>query len=256
MTTRVLHVIARMNVGGTARYVGDLVQYIDGCKLATGHVQGFEIEDPIVDQIPVIRVKHLGRKVSLLSDFRAWAELRKIVSQFQPEIVHTHTFKAGLIGRLVRGKHKRIHTFHGHLFEDKSFSSFQKILITVAERVLARKTDLFVSVGKKVGFELRAQKIGLNKTWVSIPPGVDELPRIEKRKARADLGIASSGLVVGWMARMESVKNPQLFVEVAKMIKDIDFVMAGGGSLINEVRSISPENLQVIGWTEASKFKC
>ena len=140
-TTKVLHVIARMNVGGTARYVGDLVANIPGSALATGYVQGAEIEDPIVDNLETFRIPHLGRRISLLSDLRAWIELRRLVRDLRPEVVHTHTFKAGLVGRLVGGNHKRIHTFHGHLFGDQSFSPFEKRLITSVERFLARRTD-------------------------------------------------------------------------------------------------------------------
>ena len=110
-----------MNVGGTARYVGELVERIPDNKLATGYVQGSEIEDPCVQKLNVLRVRHMGRKISPLNDFRAWLELRKIVKEIKPAIVHTHTFKAGLIGRLIGGKHKRVHTFHGHLFDDQSF---------------------------------------------------------------------------------------------------------------------------------------
>jgi len=150
-TTKVLHVIARMNVGGTARYVSELVEAIPNSKLATGFVQGSEVEDPSVRQLPLVRVNHLGRKISLVNDYKAWRELRAIVYECKPEIIHTHTFKAGLIGRLVRGPHKHIHTFHGHLFEDNSFSSLAKKLITLVEKWLAPRADVLVSVGLNVG---------------------------------------------------------------------------------------------------------
>ena len=102
-TTKVLHVIARMNVGGTARYVSELVEAIPNSKLATGFVQGSEVEDSGVAKLPVIRINHLGRKLSVVNDYKAWRELRAIVRECKPEIIHTHTFKAGLIGRLVPG---------------------------------------------------------------------------------------------------------------------------------------------------------
>ena len=107
-TIKVLHVIARMNVGGTARYVGDLVENIPNSTLAIGYVQGSEIEDLIVNTINPYRIPHLGRKISPINDFKAWVELRRLIREIKPEIVHTHTFKAGLIGRLVSGDHKCI----------------------------------------------------------------------------------------------------------------------------------------------------
>ena len=129
-TTNVLHVVARMNVGGTARYISELVTNIPNSKLATGFVQGSEVEDPSISKLPIVRINHLGRKISPLSDYKAWRELRKIIKEHKPAIVHTHTFKAGLIGRLIGGSHIRIHTFHGHLFYDNSFSKLEKKIIT------------------------------------------------------------------------------------------------------------------------------
>ena len=243
-----------MNVGGTARYVGELVEKIPNNKLATGYVQGSEIEDPCVEKLNVLRVPHLGRKISLLNDFRAWLELRKIIKDVKPLIVHTHTFKAGVIGRLIPGGHKRVHTFHGHLFEDQSFSLLEKYFITLTEKFLAKRTDFLISVGNKVGIELRAKKIGLNQPWTSIAPGVKTLPIVEKGKARKSLGLDPKGILFGWMARMEIVKNPFLLLEVAHQLPDANFVMAGGGSLLEEIRSKAPQNVAVIGWADASNF--
>lgn len=243
-----------MNVGGTARYVSKLVNNIPDSLLATGRVQDSEIEDPVVNKISILRVKHLGRRLSLINDILAWVELNRIIAKTKPQILHTHTFKAGVIGRLARGQHQRIHTFHGHLFDDSTFSSFQKFVIKKIEKLLAERTDLLISVGQKVGSEIRSHNIGKDRVWVSIPPGVDSLPKIEKSKARAILGIKGESLVVGWMARMEVVKNPYLLLEVAKLIPEIDFVMAGGGSLLNTVTARAPGNVQVIGWADATNF--
>ena len=254
MSTRVLHVIARMNVGGTARYVGDLVEKIPDSKLATGSVQGSEIEDDCLQKLTVLRVPHMGRKISPINDFRSWIEVKKIIKEVQPTIVHTHTFKAGLIGRLIRGQHKRVHTFHGHLFDDQSFSLIERKIIIVAEKFLAKRTDLLISVGKKVGIEIRAQRIGVNQSWLSIAPGVKALPAAEKQHARGILGLRDTGVLVGWMARMTAVKNPSALLKIAKQLPDFNFVMAGGGDLLEKIKSQAPPNVSVIGWADASTF--
>ena len=253
-TIRVLHVIARMNVGGTARYVGDLVENLPNSALATGYVQGAEIEDPVVSTIDPYRILHLGRKVSPINDFRAWVELRRLIGEMEPDVIHTHTFKAGLIGRLVRGNHKRVHTFHGHLFDDQSFSSLQKKVITWAEQYLAKRTDYFISVGEKVGEEIRSAGIGRNKVWASIAPGVSKLPLLDKLEARKKLGLDSQVFLVGWMARMTSVKNPRLLLDVARILPEVQFVMAGGGDLLDQIRLDAPNNVRVIGWADSSAF--
>ena len=253
-TTKVLHVIARMNVGGTARYVSELIEAIPNSKLATGFVQGSEVEDPSVSKLPVIRISHLGRKISLVNDYKAWRELRVIVRECKPEIIHTHTFKAGLIGRLIRGNHKHIHTFHGHLFEDSSFSLLEKKVITLTEKFLARRTDVLITVGQNVGQELRDAGIGVDQKWVSIAPGVQPLPVTNKSVARISLGLPDSVLIVGWMARMAPVKNPQLLLEVAKQLPEVQFVMAGGGDLLESIKVNAPTNVKVIGWADAATF--
>ena len=253
-TTRVLHVIARMNVGGTARYLGELLEHFPGSVLATGYVQNAERESLADTPFPIYRINHLGRRISLLNDFRAWIELRSLVHKLKPEIIHTHTFKAGLIGRLIGGSHKRIHTFHGHLFDDNSFSKVSKKIILGVERILAKRTDILVSVGKKVGSDLRALKVAPNGYWTSIPPGIRSLPKIEKLEARKLLGLESEIFLVGWMARMAPVKNPLLALSVARQMPEIQFVMAGGGELLEDVKKSAPKNVSVIGWTNASLF--
>ena len=253
-TTKALHVIARMNVGGTARYVFELVANISDSRLVTGYVQGSEVEDSSLSKLPVIRINHLGRKISPLNDYKAWRELIAIVREQKPQIIHTHTFKAGLIGRLVRGEHKHVHTFHGHLFEDSSFSGFEKKIITFIEKWLAPRADVLVSVGLKVGEELREAGIGVGQKWTSIAPGVEALMLSDKSEARKSIGVNEKGILIGWMARMTSVKNPNLLLQVASRLPDVQFVMAGGGNLLESIKVGAPENVKVIGWADASTF--
>jgi len=254
LTKKVLHVIARMNLGGTARYVGALVENIPNSNLATGYVQGLEIEEGSVQHYIDFRIPHLGRRISLIEDYKSWIALKKIIKEVRPEIVHTHTFKAGLIGRLIGGNHKRVHTFHGHLFEDISFTRFQKIVIVCVERFLATRTDVLISVGEKVGQDLRSAGIGRNRNWVSIVPGVNPPKLMERERARSTLGVSYGGFLVGWMARMAEVKNPFLLLQVAARLPDIRFVMAGGGNLFEDIKRNAPKNVAVIGWSDAAIF--
>ena len=91
---KVLHVIARMNVGGTARYVGDLVAAQPAgfeTLLATGYVQGSEVEDPCVYGLPVARISSMGRAINPFADIRAYFQLKRVIREFKPDIVHSHT---------------------------------------------------------------------------------------------------------------------------------------------------------------------
>ena len=102
---KVLIVIARLNVGGTAQYIGELVKGLKGSKyevlVATGHVQGAEVEDAIVGSLPLVRVPAMGRKISLVSDLKARQQLKRVIADFQPDLIYSHTFKAGLLARSI-----------------------------------------------------------------------------------------------------------------------------------------------------------
>ena len=251
---KVLHVIARMNLGGTANYINKLVENNPNSYLATGHVQKFEIEVPNIENLGVYRVKDLGRKISPINDFKSWIELRKIIKKLKPQIIHTHTFKAGLIGRLIPGKYKRVHTFHGQLFDDPSFSCFTKKLIFLIEKLLAYRTDFFISVGQKVGNELRSKGIGRQKTWASVPPGVCQLTRYEKLEARYKLNLPKNGLIVGWLARVTQVKNPKLISEIARNFPEFTFAIGGNGDEYDSIKASAPSNLILLGWVDPAYF--
>ena len=70
------------------------------------------------------------------------------MDEYKPDIIHTHTFKAGLLGRLIKTDAKRVHTFHGHLFDDPEFVGWKVPIVIQIERWLARRTDALVTVGQ------------------------------------------------------------------------------------------------------------
>ena len=100
---KVLHLIARMNVGGTARYLTMLSNGLEAAgiesSIATGFVQGAEAEDPSVASVKIHRINHLGRAINPIADHKAFKEFQALVANEQPDIIHTHTFKAGFIAR-------------------------------------------------------------------------------------------------------------------------------------------------------------
>ena len=262
---RVLHVIARLNVGGTARYITRLAQELpkNGIEtfIAAGHVQGAEQEDPSARDINVIRIPSLGRSFNPIKDHFAHKELVKIVGEVKPDIIHTHTFKAGFIGRsrikdlnYAAGKKlKFVHTFHGHLFDDPEFSGIKSQVITAFERRFAMRTNTLVTVGHQVSVELLEREIGNDDQYVNIPPGVDPLKIPSRSKARENLGLTGDAkLTVGWIARVTGVKNPLRALEVAKAVPEAHFLLAGGGDLLESVRAQAPGNVEVLGWTNAA----
>ena len=254
----VLHVIARLNVGGTARYITRLAEELPKHKIkvfvATGYVQGSEQEDPSARKIKVLRIPSLGRQINPIKDHQAHKQLLEVIRDVKPDILHTHTFKAGLIGRtrtkkinIAAGKQvKLVHTFHGHLFDDPEFSGPKSMIISSLERRFAKRTDALVTVGAQVGKDLLERRIGKSRQFTNIPPGVDPL-KIPKAKPRNKIS-------VGWIARVTGVKNPFRALEIAKMFPDAQFLLAGGGDLLEEVKAQAPRNTKVLGWTDAPKL--
>ena len=263
---KVLHLIARMNVGGTARYLTMLSNGLEASgiesSIATGFVQGAEAEDPSVADVKIHRIKHLGRAINPIADHKAFKEFEALVAKEKPDIVHSHTFKAGFIARTKRkalikaaGKEiKFVHTFHGHLLDDPEFSGLKKSAIIKIERALAKKTNKLITVGQKVADELLENKIGHPNQFINIPPGVNALPTKSKDQARQELGLTHNGPTIGWLARVTGVKNPLLAAEIAKEIPEATFIFGGDGDLIEALKNAAPTNAKVFGWVDAATF--
>jgi len=253
---RVLHVIARLNVGGTARYITQLANELPkhGIEtfVATGFVQGAEVEDESAQSIDLIRIKSMGRSIRPLKDHFARMQLEKIIREVKPDIIHTHTFKAGYVIRMKKQPVPVIHTFHGHLLDDPEFSGFKSRVIVEVERMLAKKSMKLVTVGRRVADELLQQRIGKKDQYVNIPPGVVALDVTPKAEALKNLNLPDDGKpIVGWIARVTGVKNPMLALEVADAMPDTHFLIAGGGDLLEKVKATAPSNVSVVGWAKA-----
>lgn len=254
---RVLHVIARLNVGGTARYITQLANELPkhGIEtfIATGFVQSAEVEDPSAQSIDLIRIPSMGRSIRPIKDHMARKQLDKIIQEVKPDIIHTHTFKAGYVIRMKKQPVPVIHTFHGHLLDDPEFSGFKSKVIIEVERMLAKKSAKLVTVGRRVADELLEQNIGHRSQFVNIPPGVVAVDVTPREQALKNLNLQNTSTpIVGWIARMTGVKNPMRALEVADALPDTQFVMAGGGDLLQQVKAAAPSNVSVIGWANAA----
>jgi glycosyltransferase involved in cell wall biosynthesis len=193
-------------------------------------------------EVSVERVPGLGRSVRPTDDLVAMRHVTRAIREFRPHIVHTHTAKAGVIGRIAAIERRvpaRVHTFHGHLLHGYFSPTKTRAVVTV-ERSLARRTTTLAAVGARVRDDLLAARIGRPDQFVVVPPGVPEPRVVPRAAARAELGLPSDAPVVAFVARMTAVKRPDRFAEVARRVAsvqpDTHFAIAGAGALLDDLR--------------------
>jgi len=261
---RVMRLIARMNVGGPAVQVSGLIRGFDSSqfdqRLYTGFCSAGEADylDTVAHDVSAIRISGFGRRVNLVGDVKALLGIVKEIRSFKPDVIHTHTAKAGFLGRVasIISLHPsiRVHTFHGHLLNGY-FGPFKRSLIILAEKLLAIFTHELLAVGEKVRQDLLDVGVGNPENFGIMPPGLalGKLP--PKKEAQESLGISTSKLQCGFIGRVTQIKRPDRFLDVVCEIKsrgiEVQFFMAGDGELLDFCRKrILSENLpvNVLGW--------
>ncbi|MCW2779208.1 MAG: glycosyl transferase [Frankiales bacterium] len=238
-----------MNVGGPAELLVQLLGGLPDQELLTGDVEEGEADHLALraPTTPYTRVPGLGRSPRPGDDARALAFLVRELRRRRPDVVHTHTAKAGVLGR-VAGELARVphlvHTFHGHLLHGY-FGPGVTRAVTTSERLLARRTERLVAVGTQVRDDLLAAGVGRPQQYVVVPPGVT-MPAVDRAAARAALGV--HGPVVATVGRLIGVKRPDRLLEVARLLPDVTFLMAGDGPLLAVTRAAAPPNVRFLGW--------
>jgi len=243
---RVAHVITRLIVGGaqenTVSTVLGLHEKPDvDVRLYCGPTTGPEGSlEPLVQNNGDLfhLVPNLIRPVRLLSDWLACRQLQREFESFRPDIVHTHSGKAGFIGRLAAkhaGVRTIIHSIHG-----PSFGPFQGCLANAlfrsAERFAGRMTDHFVTVADAMRDQYLAAGIGQADDYTHIPSGFDLEPFLRAENSpelRQRLGLSPGDFVVGKIARLFELKgHDDLFAiapRLARRIPNLRFLLVGDG---------------------------
>ena len=261
---KVMQIIARMNVGGPAVLVADLMRSLDSQKFSTVLVTGYcdenELDylDEVAHDVAAVRIPGLGRSVSPLKDLGAFFLLIKEIRAFKPDVIHTHTAKAGVLGRfaglIARPQAKRVHTFHGHLLHGY-FSSGKTRLVITLEKVLGFITYKFVAIGNVVKNDLVRAGIAPESKFEVIYPGLQEFDRYPQAQAQSALGLDPSKKYVVFVGRLTSIKRPERLIDLARFLKDKYpdswLLIAGAGELLESLsthaeKEVLPVNF--FGW--------
>ncbi|MEZ5962844.1 MAG: glycosyltransferase [Planctomycetota bacterium] len=161
--------------------------------------------------------------------------LGSLVRAFAPDVVHTHTSKAGVLGRQAAWETEVAvvaHTFHGHVLQDY-FGRWRSRLVRWVERRLARRTDLLFAVSPSCRDELVAYGVAPAERIEVVPPAVETVAFAagSRTQARAELGLADDVFVLGFVGRLVPIKRPQWFGSVVAQIDDAVGLVFGDGPL-------------------------
>lgn len=265
---RVLRVIARLNIGGPAKHVALLTKRLDptvyDTTLVCGKISpeegdmGYYAEQMGVQ--PIV-LAGLRRNISILDDVVVLWRMYRLMRQLRPHIVHTHTAKAGFIGRFaawMAGVPVIVHTFHGHVFT--GYFSPNKVRVFLAlERMVARISDAILALTNSLRKELsETYHITAKNRITVLPLGLDLQPftRMERMKGgiRQQYKLDPLTPLVGIVGRLAPVKNHALFLHAAQIIlnqrPNVRFLIVGDG----ELRAASQELARELGIQDAVIF--
>ncbi len=257
---KILRMIARLNIGGPAIHVYLLTKGLDGDRfksiLVTGKISPQEGDMSYLfdslDNKPII-IPELQREISFKMDLSALLQILKILRREKPDIVHTHTAKAGTSARIVvilynllSGRNvKMAHTFHGHIFEGY-FSRSKSFLFAFIERLLAKVTDVIIAISE-------SQKRELAEKYYIAPPdklktiglGFDLKPflrgKVLRGQYRKSIGIDDDTFLIGIIGRLAPIKSHIMFLKSAKIFIKLNpeikvkFLIVGDGELRNKL---------------------
>ena len=263
---RVVHLVTRMNVGGVAVLVDNLLGNFDKTAvdaiLITGNCESPEV-DFLEARKPHYSTHYIGtfhKSFNLIDDIRSFISIVKMLKALEPDVIHTHTSKAGVFGRvagfLFLHEAIRVHTFHGHLLVGY-FNKFKLSIVIQIERFLSSISHALVAMGTQVQDDLVAVRIApINKFRIFFP-GLSQPAIVDKSEARLMLSLDTEGMYCTFVGRLTQIKRPDRLLKVVQTVyetdKSIRFLVVGDGDLANETIKTSTAlglPIQFMGWRQ------
>ncbi len=193
--------------------------------------------------VEFIQLKSAGRELSVVQDIKFYREIRSLLSNYKPDIVHLHSSKAGFLGRLAIND-KKIKVFynpHGYSFLKEDEGKIKKLVYRFLEQVASLKCGTIVAVSQ--GEYEEASKLSKFATLINNGININKLPKLLSDNKSNTYTICTVG-------RISYQKNPSLYNKVAEMFPDVQFVWIGDGELKEELTS---SNIRVTGWLEKER---
>ncbi len=196
-------------------------------------------------RIHLIEVKNFSREIDIRREVRAIREIKGIVKEIQPDIIHLHSSKAGVIGRIAfNGKDIPLfYTPHGYSFLMKNYKPLKRMTFKVIETICAKRRCMTISCG--LGEYRETLKFTKYASYVNNAINIAELQKIISKAKLHD-----HPFTVFTLGRICYQKNPVLFNQIAEALPNIRFLWIGDGELNSELKS---KNIKVTGWIEREK---
>jgi len=246
-----------MNTGGPAVFLDHLTTSLAnlGCEstIVYGYCESNEIDYLNSKKLSskTIKIKSLHRSLNPYHDLKSFFQIRKIIKSTNPDLINTHTSKAGVLGRLAAKSVDRTlpvaHTFHGHLIYGY-FARYKSLLFTVIEKFMSNFTNMFIAVTSETKTSLQKLGIGKKGVWQVIPIGIPIAPSVSYK---SDLGHPFKLL---WVGRFTDVKDPLYAIETIRALEGhepglFNLTMIGGGEMYENTKEVS-KGLPIIfaGW--------
>ena len=249
----IIHIITRLMNGGadenTVFTCNHSVAIGDDVTLLTGQEQNKEILSKIDNRVQLVVVKDLINEINPIKDLLALFQIKKIIKQISPDVVHTHSSKAGVVGRFaawLSGTKLIIHTIHTLPFISANF--FTKIVYLVVEKITSFITDEFINVSKGTMEIYLKYKIGHSSNHHVIYSAfdVDKFKNANKHQALNDLNInvnLNSSKIIIRMGRFERLKRYKDLIETFNKIlgkfPNAVLILVGDGELLAESKQLS-----------------
>jgi glycosyltransferase involved in cell wall biosynthesis len=269
---RVLHVITRLDRGGSAENTLLTVARMDAERFASSLAVGPTLEGSGSTEeqaratgVEFIDLAHLVRAIRPLDDLRAIGELWRLMRREKFQIVHTHTSKGGLLGRIaarLAGVPIVVHTPHGHVFYGYYGRALTRLFIWL-ERWAAGFTDRIVALTRREVEEYKTLGVAPREKCAVIHSGIDFAPfaRTEgaREEIRAELGIPPNGLVIGTVGRLTAIKGQAdlvtAFAQVRERVEGAYLLLIGEGEEHAALQGLARElgvddRVLFAGWRE------
>jgi len=224
---RILRIHNRLITGGPSLNVLYLSKYLSSqfeTLLVVGEKEDHEQNAYFLAEqmgIKPILIPDMGRSIHPLKDYKAYKKIQKIIRDFKPDIVHTHSAKPGAVGRLAASSLNIpviVHTYHGHVFHSY-FGKLKTKIIINTERFLAKKSHALIAISDQQKNELTEDfHIADKDKFKVIPLGFElkkfsENPDEKRKKFRKEFNLEDDVIAIGIIGRLVPVKNHNLFLE-------------------------------------------